>query len=820
MDIEKAGEKIDEIEVEISYKIIELFSAGLYSSPNKAFEELVSNSYDALATKVCVFIPTDINASNALIWVCDNGIGMDRAGLKDLWKIGWSNKREGDKDKDRLQIGKFGIGKLSTYVLARKLSHLCKNGDEYLSVTMDYSTINKMATHTERIKLDERKLKLQEVQQFLNPLIYSYGRKLLNFDLWGDNAENNWTMAIMTDLKPKATEIQDGRLKWVLRTALPLNPNFQLYYNGVVLDPSKKENQPIKYWIIGKDDDTAKKYYETGENKGTPVVNFPHLKNVAGKFELYEESLVTGKSEKLGRSHGIFLMVRNRLVNVDDPLLGMDAFTHGAFNRTRITCNADGLDEYLTSTREAIAESIALSELKEYISRKFNNEVREFWNTRTYEEEKRNRVSYRVFASPASLSRRPLLVLARKFFNKEISNLVLTEIPRDLTANQQQEFIKKLEEDLTSEKGIIENITWEILESESPIARFDLGSRTAKVNLMHPFFANYSEDIKSPVPFQLIAVTEILTEAYLVELGVEEEIIRNIMWRRDQILRDLTLNDKPNSPLVAQLIKDSLANPTGLEDAIFKGFNSLGFDTTKLGGNGKPDGLATAFLGYGSNQQQKNYSLVYDAKSTEKEKIKAATAKISASVRHREIYKAKYSVVIAIDFDGANDPESAISLEAKSNKVNCIRARDFMRLILLSAPKQIGLPELEDLLTNNHTIIETSNWIKNIESKEIIKGPIKELCETIYELQKTDTEPPEIAALRQANKTLLKCTKEEIKTLIQSLVRLVPGFISMEGDIVSLQVPPEKIQEAINSVLNTNIPLEFRDLYFKAFDLK
>ncbi len=70
-------------------------------------------------------------------------------------------------------------------------------------------------------------------------------------------------------------------------------------------------------------------------------VDFPHLKNVHGICELFEDSLVEGKSSELGRSHGIFLMVRNRLINLDDPLLGMDAFSHGAFNRTRITIYAD-----------------------------------------------------------------------------------------------------------------------------------------------------------------------------------------------------------------------------------------------------------------------------------------------------------------------------------------------------------------------------------------------------------------------------------------------------------------------------------------------
>ena len=77
MDISTIGTKIDDIPVEISYKIIQLFSAGLYSSPNKAFEELVCNSYDAFADIVSVYIPNDLSAEGAFIWVCDNGEGLD-----------------------------------------------------------------------------------------------------------------------------------------------------------------------------------------------------------------------------------------------------------------------------------------------------------------------------------------------------------------------------------------------------------------------------------------------------------------------------------------------------------------------------------------------------------------------------------------------------------------------------------------------------------------------------------------------------------------------------------------------------------------------
>jgi hypothetical protein len=194
MSLETIGTKIDDIPVEISYKIIELFSAGLYSSPNKAFEELVSNSYDAGASKVSVFVPLDKTLQDSVLWVCDNGVAMDKAGLKQFWKIGDSNKRI-NENTQRLIIGKFGIGKLATYILTNKLTLVCKASDgKYYAVTMNYTNINENSQ--QGIKLDERELTLDEVKTVLNPIISQSGQGLLSFDLWGDKAEKTWTMAI------------------------------------------------------------------------------------------------------------------------------------------------------------------------------------------------------------------------------------------------------------------------------------------------------------------------------------------------------------------------------------------------------------------------------------------------------------------------------------------------------------------------------------------------------------------------------------------------------------------------------------------------
>ena len=76
------GAETATIPVQISYRIIELFSEGLYSSPNKAVEELVSNAFDAGANNVHVILSPDRTTDDAVIAVVDDGIMMDAAGLR------------------------------------------------------------------------------------------------------------------------------------------------------------------------------------------------------------------------------------------------------------------------------------------------------------------------------------------------------------------------------------------------------------------------------------------------------------------------------------------------------------------------------------------------------------------------------------------------------------------------------------------------------------------------------------------------------------------------------------------------------------------
>ena len=85
--------------------------------------------------------PGPFTADRILVW--DNGESMDVEGLKQLWWIAKSPKLAAGRTQTRngqtrKLIGKFGIGKLASYAVGRVISHLCRSGDEFYLVSVDY----------------------------------------------------------------------------------------------------------------------------------------------------------------------------------------------------------------------------------------------------------------------------------------------------------------------------------------------------------------------------------------------------------------------------------------------------------------------------------------------------------------------------------------------------------------------------------------------------------------------------------------------------------------------------------------------------------
>ena len=585
------GDATDDIEVRLSYRIVELFSEGLYTSPNKAVEELVANSFDAGALRVHVFLSSNLHDQDATIAVFDDGEGMDQEGLKRHWLIGISNKRSlSALPRDRQQIGKFGIGKLATYVLANRLTHISKCGGKYYSTSMDYRTIDRRVDREIEpkvpIRIALRELTAEQAERAVEPWTGTAAFKAAKTALFGRRSPGSWTLSIMSSLKPKVHEIKPGTLGWVLRTALPLRPDFGIWLNGQALESSKEGKGLLNRWALGKDlvklPRPSPKLITTAEDVNVDEssenrfgLNVPGLGRITGYAEAYQD-LLTGKSDEIGRSHGFFVYVYGRLLNVDDGHFGIspDELRHGTFGRFRLVVHMDGLDEGLRSNREAVGEGPLLNTAQDVLRAVFNA-VRSTIETHDSEEAPGAKLARVLAASPASLSRRPIVDLSRAVAAGKSKSRYLI-VPEYDSNEELEAFFVDLEKRAADEverfiTGV--NIDFEG-SSRDGIARFDTQSGTLRLNGWHPFVATFHDEFthkRLGQPLELLAMAEVLTEAHLHVIDVNAAKIESFLSARDQLLRNLTNESGRQSALsLANALSEARNSPDRLEKAVWR----------------------------------------------------------------------------------------------------------------------------------------------------------------------------------------------------------------------------------------------------------
>ena len=110
-------------EMNISLNVLNHLGLNLYSNTPAVLSEVIANSWDADATKVWVEFDRDKN----IVTVRDNGHGMDLADVNDRYLFVGYQKRGRDSldfhtPGGRKPMGRKGIGKLSLFSIAKKIS--------------------------------------------------------------------------------------------------------------------------------------------------------------------------------------------------------------------------------------------------------------------------------------------------------------------------------------------------------------------------------------------------------------------------------------------------------------------------------------------------------------------------------------------------------------------------------------------------------------------------------------------------------------------------------------------------------------------------
>ena len=840
------GKETDDIEVRLSYRIVELFSEGLYTSPNKAVEELVANSFDAGAQRVHVLLSSNLHAQDATIVVIDDGEGMDREGLKHHWLIGTSNKRKlPELPLGRKQIGKFGIGKLATYVLANRLTHISKRGAKYYSTSMDYSKIDKRLDGgiepKAPVKIALRELTAEQAEEAVKPWTETAAFQAANMVLFGERSPNSWTVGIMSTLKDKVHEIKPGVLRWVLRTALPLRPDFSIWLNGEKLEPSKESKGLLKRWILGHDlvelPRPKPKGITKSDDKSFPQssehhfgLNVPGLGRITGYAEAYKD-LLTGKSDEISRSHGFFVYVYGRLLNVTDGHFGIspNELRHGTFGRFRLVVHMDGLDDGLRSNREAVSEG-PLHETAQDVLRAIFNAVRPTIETHDQDEEPGEKLARKFAASPASLTRRPIVELSRAVAEHKSKARYLI-VPRHESREERESFLIDLEKRSAEAEKFVTGVTIDFGgSSRDGIVRFDTVSGALQLNAWHPFVAMFHDEFTNKnlgQPLEIFAMAEVLSEAYLHSIGVRESEIDEFLSARDQLLRHLANESGHQSALsVANTLLEARNSPDRLEESVCNAFRSLGFDVTPLGEKGRPDGVATAYLPADDSGNPQRYSVSLEAKSKKKSGTKASAkdVNIAAVIRHRDQYKCEHAVVIGPAFPTSEGENSALGQSIKDDRrksaavgenrtITLLTVDDLARLVRFRPVKQIGLRKIRDLFSKCSLSEESTEWIEEISKTTVAKPPYREIVEAIEELQREfEEEAVRYSSLRiklSYSTPPIKYKRDsELAELCNGMAQMAPGAIFASPEKVELDQSAENVIDAIEAALQDYPPDE------------
>lgn len=130
----------------ISLSVLNHLGRSLYRSFATVLGEAISNSWDADAKRVEIFVHRDKNS----FFIKDNGVGMTALEFQNKFlKIGYSKRKEGATHSPggRPFIGRKGIGKLALLSCAEKVTVISRvEGGSYVGGTIDNSALDDAIT--------------------------------------------------------------------------------------------------------------------------------------------------------------------------------------------------------------------------------------------------------------------------------------------------------------------------------------------------------------------------------------------------------------------------------------------------------------------------------------------------------------------------------------------------------------------------------------------------------------------------------------------------------------------------------------------------
>ena len=827
------GQKEKEFPISMGSRFLELFSENLYSSPNKAFEELVANSWDADATSVYISIPDNLRNPESAIWVLDNGTSMNTEGLETLWQIASGHKRTLKAPK-RPQIGKFGIGKLATYILASEITFVCKARDGFIrTVPFNYRDVEELGGvwDPESVPLTIRVVSDADLRQIVSTVnggdnileLIRQGVPHVQPSYYPDEFHHpdppvitpseTWTLVLLTSLRATGMAVQRGRIRYMLRSALPLTSDLSINLNGEVLEPVKIDAEPAVTWVLGRD--LGIEDLELDETDDSPSTDFVRVKStnhashpyvtiegikgrISGQVTLYKSRISGGKSEDLGASNGFFVNILGRVINLDQPDFGLENLSHSAWSQFRATVRADGLDPYLGVERDGLRASREVEIFRRFLMAAFNKARTALATSRAAEWPKAGDV---LDGSWKSIPMRPLAeIVAERLASKK----GLPGSIRGPALGDSEEILERWNNTVAASPGdLISNVSSRPLGDQLPFSFYELQTREVLVNESHPYFAERSSTIEERRVMQDFALANFLSELYLIGNDVDSVALDDGRAFRDEFLRLLAQLNRRTGPQIISMLMEATSHSRGLEVIVGDALDYLGFNITRLATRGEPEGIAQAPLTPSDDSKRGSYSFTFDAKSTTRPNGRVPNQHVRAGTlkRHRRRHSADYTLVVAPDFESGS-----LESECESNRVTPMRAEDLAHLLALSA--RSGTIDFVEFRTvfGCYGPDQVHNWTEDF-TRESLQQPHISVGQLLETLQQLGIDGPDeittdvIAHQMRGQRQERFPSEHDVRRVIEGLGVFLPSIVRNSNRQVFLSASPRDIRNALQDQL-------------------
>lgn len=346
--------------ITVDKSLIKTLSQSTYDSFPNALRELITNSYDALATEVRI----DVDVENEKITIWDNGSGMSEVDYEFYLRIA-GTKREVEEFTriKREKIGKFGVGFLAVFPFFRdyKIESKKSGMTDVLFAHIPchlYFDMSNQFVNISDIKIDggTRLGEFSNSEHFTKITLNGFTSIAKEFLFPGRKIyKGRYSIT-----NPEHYDSLD-KLKWVLSEDLPLKfktPFFQKHFFD--------ENNSLPFSVFFNTKELLREIYAEDQILELNIEPFKQIGNIKLKYAIVTDM------KPIRPTEGRYLKIRNLNVGVGERISFVGTARQGGYPRLQQLTGEvhilEGMNDLLQVTRDKFNYSTDYEELKSFFA--------------------------------------------------------------------------------------------------------------------------------------------------------------------------------------------------------------------------------------------------------------------------------------------------------------------------------------------------------------------------------------------------------------------------------------------------------------------